>query len=90
MFAEAARLGKALELDATKPRNVELATLAREGGVEWFTIGSEAHSAPELEFLPFGMAIASLAGIPRERILNYRPLGSVRRWGMSGEIDPRA
>ena len=87
VFAEAATLGKALELDATVPRqdlNVELATLAREEGVEWFTIGSDAHSAPELEFLPFGMAIAVLAGISRERILNYRPLEFVRRWVQGG------
>jgi histidinol phosphatase-like PHP family hydrolase len=83
VFAEAARLGKALELDATVWRqdlNVELATLAREEGVEWFTIGSDAHAARELEFLPFGMAIAALAGIPRERILNYGSLESVRGW----------
>ena len=83
VFAEAAIQGKALELDATVPRqdlNVELATLAREEGVEWFSIGSDAHSAPELEFLPFGMAIAALAGIPRERILNYQPLDFVQRW----------
>jgi hypothetical protein len=26
------------------------------------------------------MAIAALAGIPRERILNYRPLEFVRSW----------
>jgi histidinol phosphatase-like PHP family hydrolase len=84
VFAEAARSGKALELDATVWRqdlNVELATLAREEGVEWFTIGSDAHAARELELLPFGMAIAALAGIPRERILNYQPLEFVRRWG---------
>jgi histidinol phosphatase-like PHP family hydrolase len=83
VFAEAARLGKALELDATVWRqdlNVELATLAREEGVEWFTIGSDAHAARELELLPFGMAIAALAGIPRERILNYGSLESVRGW----------
>ena len=81
VFAEAATLGKALELDATVPRqdlNVELATIAREEGVEWFSIGSDAHTATELEFLPFGMATAVLAGIPRERILNYRPVGFVR------------
>jgi histidinol phosphatase-like PHP family hydrolase len=83
VFAEAARLGKALELDATVWRqdlNVELSTLAREEGVEWFTIGSDAHAARELELLPFGMAIAALAGIPRERVLNYHPLDFVRRW----------
>jgi len=83
VFGEAARLGKALELDATVWRqdlSVELATLARREGVEWFTIGSDAHAARELELLPFGMAIAALAGIPRERILNYRPVEFVRGW----------
>ena len=83
VFAEAASQGKALELDATVWRqdlNVELATLAREEGVQWFTIGSDAHAARELELLPFGMAIAALAGIPRERILNYQPIEIVRSW----------
>jgi histidinol phosphatase-like PHP family hydrolase len=83
VFAEAARLGKALELDATVWRqdlSVELATIAREEGVAWFSIGSDAHSALELEFLPFGMATAALAGIPRDRILTYRPVAFVRSW----------
>jgi putative hydrolase len=83
VFAEAAMQGKALELDATVWRqdlNVELATLAREEGVEWFTIGSDAHAARELELLPFGMATAARAGIPRERILNYQPIEVVRSW----------
>jgi histidinol phosphatase-like PHP family hydrolase len=85
VFAEAARLGTALELDATPPRqdlNVELATLAREEGVQWFSIGSDAHTALELEFLPFGMATAALARIPREQILNYRPVEFVRSWAL--------
>src|SRR6185503_2714126 len=76
VFAEAASLGKALELDATVWRqdlNVEMARVARSEGVHWFSIGSDAHSANELEFLPFGMATAALAGIHREQILNYRP-----------------
>jgi histidinol phosphatase-like PHP family hydrolase len=83
VFAEAAVQGKAVELDATVWRqdlNVELATIALEEGVEWFSIGSDAHTAEELEFLPFGMATAALAGIPRERILNYRPVEFVRAW----------
>ena len=86
VFAEAARLGKALELDATVWRqdlNVELATIAREEGVQWFSIGSDAHTAFELEFLSFGMANAAIAGIPRERILNYRPVGFVRAWAVA-------
>jgi histidinol phosphatase-like PHP family hydrolase len=83
VFAEAARLGKALELDATVWRqdlSVELATIAREEGVAWFSIGSDAHSAVELEFLSFGMATAALAGITREQILNYRPVEFVQAW----------
>ncbi len=83
VFAEAARLDKAVELDATVWRqdlNVELATLARSEGVRWFSIGSDAHAANELEFLPFGMATAALAGIPREQILNYRSVDLVRSW----------
>jgi histidinol phosphatase-like PHP family hydrolase len=87
VFAEAARVGKALELDATVWRqdlNVELATLAREEGVEWFSIGSDSHAARELELLPFGMATAALAGIPRERILNYHPVAFVRSWALRG------
>jgi histidinol phosphatase-like PHP family hydrolase len=83
VFAEAARLGKAVELDATVWRqdlNVPLATLAREEGVQWFSIGSDAHSEFELEFLPFGMATAALAGIDRDRILNYRTIDFVRTW----------
>jgi histidinol phosphatase-like PHP family hydrolase len=86
VFAEAARLGKALELDATVWRqdlNVEMAGLARAEGVRWFSIGSDAHSASELEFLSFGMATAALAGIPRDRILNYRSVEFVRFWAQT-------
>jgi putative hydrolase len=83
VFDEAARVGKAIELDATVSRqdlNVELARIAAASGVRWFSIGSDAHSALELEFLPFGMATAALAGIPRERILNYLPVDDVVAW----------
>ena len=45
-----------------------------------FSIGSDAHTTEELDFLPFGMATAALAGIPRTRILNYRPVEFVRAW----------
>lgn len=92
VFAEAARLGKALELDATVWRqdlSVELARLAHAEGVRWFSIGSDAHTASELQMLPFGMATAARAGIPRERILNYHSLEFVRSWAQ-GEVDPSA
>ena len=83
VFAEAAERGKAVELDATPARqdlSVELARVAMAEGVRWFSIGSDAHSSFELQFLPFGLATAALAGIPRERILNYRTVGEVVAW----------
>lgn len=83
VFDEAARLGKAIELDATAWRQdlgVDLARIAVASGVRWFSIGSDAHDAFELEYLPFGMATAALAGIPRGRILNYLPVDRVIAW----------
>jgi histidinol phosphatase-like PHP family hydrolase len=83
VFAEAARLGKAVELDATPARqdlSVRLARAAVAEGVRWFSIGSDAHVPVELEFLPFGLATAVLAGVPRERVLNYRTAVEVRAW----------
>jgi putative hydrolase len=84
VFAEAATQGKAVELDATPARqdlSVELAGIAVSEGVRWYSVGSDAHSALELEFLPFGLATAVLAGIPRDRILNYRAADDVVAWG---------
>jgi histidinol phosphatase-like PHP family hydrolase len=83
VFAEAAGRGKAVELDATPARqdlSVELARVAMAEDVRWFSIGSDAHASIELEFLPFGLATAALAGIPRERILNYRTVEEVVAW----------
>ena len=81
VFAEAARLGKAVELDATPARqdlNVELATTAVAEGV--LVLDRQRRVPAELEFLPFGLATAVLAGVPRERILNYRSVEEVRAW----------
>jgi histidinol phosphatase-like PHP family hydrolase len=83
VFEEAARLGKAIEIDATPARqdlSVELARVAVGAGVRWFSIGSDAHGAGELEFLPFGLAIAALAGVPKEWVLNFRTADEVAAW----------
>jgi putative hydrolase len=83
VFAEAAALGKAVEIDATPARqdlSVELATIAVRSGVRWFSIGSDAHVPLEHGFLPFGLAIAALAGVPRERVLNLRSASEVTAW----------
>jgi putative hydrolase len=83
VFAEAAELGKAVEIDATPARqdlSVELARHAVAAGVRWYSIGSDAHVPVELGFLPFGLAIAALADVPRDRILNLRSADEVVAW----------
>jgi len=83
VFAEAARLGKAVELDATPRRQdlpVNLARIAVAEGVQWFSMGSDAHYIEELDNLPFAMATAILAGVPRDRIIAYRSADDVVAW----------
>jgi putative hydrolase len=83
VFAEAAALGKAVEIDATPARqdlSVELSRLAVAAGVRRYSIGSDAHVSAELEFLPFGLAIAALAGVPKDRVLNFLPPADIRAW----------
>ena len=69
----AAETGTAVEIDAYPDRqdlDVErLRIVAREGA--WISIGTDAHTPSELVFLEIGIAAAILAGIPRERVLNF-------------------
>lgn len=86
VFAEAARTGTALEIDANARRQdlgLDLVRLAVAEGVPWFSIGSDAHHAGELDFLPIGLAIAAAGGIERSRVLNYRSVDEVRAWASS-------
>jgi DNA polymerase (family 10) len=86
VFDEAARLGKAVEIDATPSRqdlSVEHTRVAVASGVRWFSIGSDAHNGAELGSLPFGFATAALGGVDRERILNYRTPDEVIAWARS-------
>jgi histidinol phosphatase-like PHP family hydrolase len=85
VFAEAARLGRAVEIDCHPNRqdlNVELATLAHEAGCV-FSIGTDSHYANELDFISIGLATAIEAGIPQERIINFAPADAVRDWAES-------
>jgi histidinol phosphatase-like PHP family hydrolase len=82
VFEEVARLGKAVEVDANPNRqdlDVELLQLAREAGCR-ISIGTDAHSIGELEFMEFGLAAVARAGIPKERILNFLPLDDLLAW----------
>jgi histidinol phosphatase-like PHP family hydrolase len=82
VFAEAAALDKALEIDASPDRqdlNVELLRIARDAGAR-VSIGTDAHQPAELAFMEFGLAAAILADVPKERILNFASREDVLAW----------
>jgi histidinol phosphatase-like PHP family hydrolase len=85
VFAEAASLDTAVEIDANPNRqdlDVSLLELAREADVR-ISIGTDAHSVGELDFLEFALAAAIRAGIDRDRILNFGPADDVVAWAAS-------
>jgi putative hydrolase len=76
VFKEAARNGVALELDCDPARmdlSPELARLALECGCN-FALDADAHAPEEFAYVPMAMWMARRAGIPEDRILNFRPL----------------
>lgn len=76
VFKEAARNGVAVELDCDPARmdlSPELARLALECGCN-FALDSDAHAPAEFAYVPMAMWMARRAGIPEDRILNFRPL----------------
>jgi putative hydrolase len=74
VFKEAARNGVALEIDCDPARmdlSPELARLGAECGCD-FVLSSDAHAPDELAYVVMGAWVAARAGIPQERILNFR------------------
>jgi putative hydrolase len=82
VFAEAARVGKAVEIDCYPDRqdlNLELLRLAAAAGVH-VSLGTDSHHAWQLEFIELGLAAALEAGIAPERIINFLPREDLRSW----------
>jgi histidinol phosphatase-like PHP family hydrolase len=76
VFKEAARHRVALEIDCDPARmdlSPEMARLALELGCS-FSMDADAHAPAEFAYVPMGMWMARRAGIPQERILNFKPL----------------
>jgi histidinol phosphatase-like PHP family hydrolase len=76
VFKEAARNKVALELDCDPARmdlSPEMARLALELGCN-FALDADAHAPAEFAYVPMGMWMARRAGIPKEKIINFRPL----------------
>jgi putative hydrolase len=76
VFKEAARHHVALEIDCDPARmdlSPEMARLALECGCN-FALDADAHAPAEFAYVPMGMWMACRAGIPMNRILNFKPL----------------
>ena len=76
VFKEAARHRIALEIDCDPARldlSPEMARLAYECGCD-FVVDADAHAPAEFAYVPMALWMARRAGIPQERILNFRPL----------------
>jgi len=82
VFAEAARLDRAMEIDCYPDRqdlNVGLLKTAREHGTR-ISLGTDAHHPWQLEFIELGLAAALRAKIPADRILNFMPVRDLKNW----------
>jgi histidinol phosphatase-like PHP family hydrolase len=82
VFAEAARLDKALEIDCYPDRqdlNVELLKIAHNKGTR-ISLGTDAHHDWQLDFIDLGLAAALRAKIPPDRILNFMPILELKTW----------
>jgi histidinol phosphatase-like PHP family hydrolase len=82
VFAEGARLDKAVEIDGDPNRQdlrVSLLKLARKEGIR-ISLGTDAHDPDELAYMELSLAAALLAKIPAERIINFMPLTELMAW----------
>ena len=82
VFAEAARLDKALEVDCYPDRqdlNVDLLKVAREYGTR-ISLGTDAHHPWQLEFIELGLAAVLRAKLPTQQIVNFMRIPALRNW----------
>jgi putative hydrolase len=80
IFARAAELGKAIEIDSYPDRqdlNHELLLQAKKAGC-LLSIDTDAHHPEQLAFIELGLAAALKAKIPADRIINFQDARSLR------------
>src|ERR1700730_434212 len=75
VFGEAAKLDKAVEIDGNPDRQDLSLDLVRQAAKEGCRIsfGTDSHGPSQLRFMEFSAGSALLAGVKRERILNFMP-----------------
>jgi len=82
VFATAAELDKAVEIDAYPDRqdlSLDLIRLAKKAGCR-ISIGTDSHGPSQLRFIQYGLAAARKAGIDRSRILNFMTRDELLAW----------
>jgi histidinol phosphatase-like PHP family hydrolase len=85
VFAVAAELNKALEIDSYPDRQdigIDLIRLARKAGCR-ISIGTDSHGPSQLEFIEFGLPAALKAKIDPNRILNFKGREELLAWAES-------
>jgi histidinol phosphatase-like PHP family hydrolase len=82
VFAAAAKLGVAIELDGDPSRqDLDFSMAKRALALEClFAVDSDAHSVRELAYVETAIAHARLAGIPKDRIINCWGLTKLLAW----------
>ena len=82
VFDLAAELDKAIEIDAYPDRqdlSIDLLKIAKKSGCR-ISLGTDSHDPLQLRFMEFALAAASIAGLKRERILNFMPRAELLNW----------
>jgi len=85
VFDVAAELDKAVEIDAYPDRqdlSLDLVRLAKRAGCR-ISLGTDSHGPSQLAFIELGLASAVLAGVKRERILNFMARDKLLDWAAS-------
>jgi len=82
VFGVAAELDKAVEIDGYPDRqdlNIDLLKLAKKAGCR-ISFGTDSHGAAQLRFMEYSAAAALIAGIPKDRILNFMSRDELGHW----------
>lgn len=82
VFGLAAELDKAVEIDGYPDRqdlNLDLLKLAKKAGCR-ISFGTDSHGAAQLRFMEYSAAAALLAGIPKDRVLNFLSRDELLGW----------
>lgn len=82
VFNIAAELDKAVEIDAYPDRqdlSLDLVRLAKKASCR-ISLGTDSHGPSQLSFVELGLASAILAGVKRDRILNFMKRDELLAW----------